>query len=103
MKANITGSGAVSAVLSGSKLTIDGSFQGMQSPATAAHIHQGSAPGVRGAPVLTLTVAKTTSGAISGSFDLTPEQIESLKKGKWYVQIHSEKAPDGNLWGWLLR
>src|SRR3954465_10493852 len=70
MKANITGSGPVSAVLSGSKLTIEGSFQGMQSGATAAHIHQGSAPGVRGAPVLTLTVAKATSGAVSGSFDL---------------------------------
>jgi hypothetical protein len=58
---------------------------------------------VRGAPVLTLTVAKATSGAVSGSFDLTPEQLESLKKGKWYVQIHSEKAPDGNLWGWLFK
>src|SRR5690349_10745569 len=81
MKANITGSGSVSAILSGSKLTIDGSFQGMQSPATAAHIHQGSAPGVRGAPVLTLTVAKAASGAVSGSFDLTSEQLESLKKG----------------------
>jgi len=42
------------------------------------------------------------NGTLSGSFDLTPDQIESLKKGKWYVQIHSEKAPDGNLWGWLL-
>jgi len=34
---------------------------------------------------------------------LTPEQVQSLKKGQLYIQIYSEKAPDGNLWGWLLR
>jgi hypothetical protein len=102
MKTNITGSGSVSATLAGSKLTVNGTFEGMKSPATAAHIHQGSAPGVRGGPLLTLTVTKAMSGTVSGSFDLTPEQLESFKKGKWYVQIHSEKAPEGNLWGWLF-
>lgn len=102
MKANITGSGSISATLTGSKLTVNGTFEGMKSPATAAHIHQGSAPGVRGGPLLTLTVTKAMSGTVSGSFDLTPEQLESFKKGKWYVQIHSEKAPEGNLWGWLF-
>jgi hypothetical protein len=102
MKATITGSGSAAATLAGSKLTVDGTFEGMKSPATAAHIHQGSAPGVRGGPLLTLSVTKATSGTVSGSFDLTPEQLESFKKGKWYVQIHSEKAPEGNLWGWLF-
>jgi len=52
--------------------------------------------------VFDLTVAKATSGTINGSFDLTPEQLEDLRKGRLYVQLHSEKAPDGNLWGWLL-
>jgi hypothetical protein len=59
--------------------------------------------GVRGSSVLDLTVSKAISGTVTGSFDLTPEQVESLRKGRLYVQIHSEKAPDGNLWGWLLR
>jgi hypothetical protein len=27
--------------------------------------------------------------------------VEGLRKGKFYIQIHSEKAPDGILWGWL--
>jgi hypothetical protein len=43
---------------------------------------------------------------ITGSVMLTPEQVESLKQGKLYVQVHSEKgiAPDGsNLWGWFLK
>ena len=34
---------------------------------------------------------------------LTPDQIADLRAGRLYVQIQSERAPDGNLWGWLLR
>jgi hypothetical protein len=103
MRANVTGSGSLTAALLGSKLTVDGRFAGLRGPATVAHIHQGPVTGVRGPAILDLSVSKAASGAISGSFSLTPEQIESLDKGRWYVQIHSEKAPDGNLWGWLLK
>jgi hypothetical protein len=103
MKATVAGSGSLTAVLAGSKLTVNGKFDGLRGPATMARIHQGSATGVRGSAILELTVSKATRGGISGSFDLTPEQVESLQKGRWYVQIHSEKAPDGNLWGWLLQ
>ena len=40
---------------------------------------------------------------MSSSIDLTPEQLQALKKGQLYIQIASEKAPDGNLWGWFVR
>jgi len=103
MKANVAGDGSASATLAGTKLTISGMFAGLRSPATGAQIHQGSAAGVRGPALLDLVVSKAMSGNVSGSFDLTAEQIESLKKGKWYIQIDSEKAPQGNLWGWLLK
>ena len=102
-KGTITGLGSATAVLNGSKLTVSGTFEGMKSNATMAHIHQGSAAGVRGPKLLDLTVSKAMSGELSGSFDLTPQQVERLKKGNWYVQIHSEKAPEGNLWGWLFK
>jgi hypothetical protein len=100
---SIAGLGSATATLVGSKLTIMGSFEGLRSPAMAAKIHQGPATGVRGPVILDLTVAHAASGAVSASLDLTPQQIESLKKGRLYIQIDSEKAPDGNLWGWLLR
>ncbi len=103
MQANIAGSGSASAVLDGSRLTVSGSFEGLKSPATIAQLHEGRGIGVRGPAVFTLTISKAASGTISGVFDLSPEQIESVKQGHFYVQIHSEKAPDGNLWGWLLR
>ena len=104
MQATVAGSGTVSAVLTGSKLAITGTFEGLKSPATIAQVHKGPVRGVRGPNVLDLAVAKTdaASGTISGSFDLTAIQIADLEKGRLYVQLHSEKAPDGNLWGWLL-
>ena len=103
MKANVAGTGSVSAVLAGTKLSITGTFERLRSPATVAHLYQGRVTGVRGSSILDLTVSKAISGTVTGSFDLTAEQVESLRKGRLYVQIHSEKAPDGNLWGWLLR
>ncbi len=103
MRAAVTGSGSVSAVLAGNQLAINGSFDGMQGPATMAHIHQGVATGVRGQAIGDLNITHASAGSITGRLTLTAEQVESLRKGKLYVQIHSEKAPDGNLWGWLLR
>lgn len=102
-RADIAGIGSATATLVGSKLSITGSFEGLRSPASDAKVHQGPVTGVRGPAILDLTVAHASSGAVSASLDLTPQQIESLKKGRLYIQIDSEKAPDGNLWGWLLR
>ena len=102
-RAEITGNGSVAAVLDGHKLSITGSFEGLRTAATVAQIHQSPVTGVRGPAALDLTISKGTSGTVTGSFELTEQQLEMLHKGRLYVQIHSEKAPDGNLWGWLLR
>lgn len=102
MRNTVAGQGSATATLTGSKLTINGTFEGLKSNATMAHIHHGVAAGVHGPKILDLTVTQATNGNISGSFDLTPEQLEDLKKNKLYIQIHSEKAPEGNLWGWLM-
>ena len=99
----LAGLGSATATLSGDKLTITGSFDGLRSAATIAQLHAASAAGIRGPVVHDLTISTATSGTISGSVDLTPQQIESLRKGGLYIQIHSQKAPDGVLWGWLLR
>ena len=97
----ITGVGAVTATLSGTKLTITGTFEGLASPATFAKLHR-APKGIRGPALFDLTLTPGTSGKISATLDLTPAQIEDLARERFYVQLHSEKAPDGNLWGWLL-
>jgi len=103
MHKTVAGSGSATATLSGNKLTISGTFGSLPSAATAAKIHRGLATGVRGSPFLDLTVTRAVKGTISGAFDLTTEQVQYLQQGKLYIQIDSEKAPDGTLWGWLLK
>jgi hypothetical protein len=102
MQATVAGSGSVTASLAGAKMSISGTFDGLKSAATIAKVRRSPVRGVRGPELFTLTVSPATSGTISGSFDLTPQQVADLQGGRLYVQIHSEKAPDGNLWGWLL-
>ena len=103
MRNTVAGSGSASAVLVGTKLAIAGTFEGLRSPATAAELHRGLAKGVRGASVGALTVSRATNGTVAGSLDLTPEQLQSLRRGQLYIEISSEKAPEGNLWGWILK
>jgi hypothetical protein len=100
MASTIAGSGSVTATLNGNKLSITGTFEGLKSPATVARLHKGQR-GVRGEPMLELTVTKATSGTITANLDLTASQVQDLQQSRVYVQLHSEKAPDGNLWGWL--
>jgi len=97
-----TGLGTATAVLEGNTLTITGTFDGMNSPATLAHVHR-AAKGLRGPKILDLTVTKATSGTIQGTFKLTPMQIEELDKDRWYLQIDTEKNPEGQLRGWLIK
>ena len=100
-QAATTGVGAVTAVLTDTKLSVTGTFSGLQGPATIAQVHIGPR-GISGPAALDLTVTKATSGTVQGELTLTAAQVDHLKRGRLYIQIHSEKAPDGNLRGWLL-
>jgi len=93
----------------GKTMTVKGSFQGLLSNATEAHIFASPAAGVPGKPIFDLDVTKSTSGTVSGNFKLNSAQAAALRGGKLYIQLNSEKAPEqypwgpkGNLWGWLF-
>jgi hypothetical protein len=100
---DLAGSGTVTAVLTGTKLAINGSFDGLKTPAVVARLHNGVAAGVRGPAIQDLTITKAVSGTITGSVELSAAQIANFKKGGLYVQLASEKTPDGTLWGWFLK
>jgi len=95
------GVGSFTAVLEGNRLHIDGTFEGLNSPVTAAHVHR-AFKGLRGPSVFTLTVTNDTNGRVSGSLALTDAQLDDLRSGWLYVQIHTDVNPDGHLRGWIL-
>jgi hypothetical protein len=98
----IVGTGTATAQLAGTRATISGTFEGMLTPATTARLYESKMRGMRGPAVADLTVTKAPTGTISGNLNLTAPQVEALKAGRIYVQIDSEKGPEGHLWGWLL-
>jgi hypothetical protein len=100
---DLAGTGTVTAVLSGTKLTVNGTFDGLRTNAVSAKLHNGIVAGVRGPAFADLTISKAMTGTITGSADLNPEQLQNLKKGGIYVQIYTERPTDGTLWGWLQR
>jgi hypothetical protein len=101
-RADRSGAGTVTAVLDGSKLMLKGSFSGLLAAPTAAHLAMGSLPGVRGPVIANLTVSPDISGTLSGTVELDSRQMIALHKGGLYVEIDSAKAPEGDLWGWIM-
>jgi CHRD domain len=99
---DMRGKGTASATLDGETLSIAGTFAGLASPATRAHLLLSRGPGIPGTAIFDLVVSPDTAGKLSGQVKLQPNQIAALKTGKLYVQIDTEKVPTGTLWGWLL-
>jgi hypothetical protein len=99
---NVAGSGSITGTLSGNTLKVEGSFTGLTSPATDAHLRAGSMTGVPGDIFADLTVSQADNGTLSGSVTLDKAKLKALKAGAIYVQIDSVKAPDGTLRAWLL-
>ena len=97
----ISGQGEVEATLDGHTLTITATFEDVSSPATVAHLHHG--PRARPGPVVfTIDAPPATNGEISDTITLTDPQREELRSGRYYLQIHTEGNPAGELRGWLL-
>ncbi|HTO04560.1 MAG TPA: CHRD domain-containing protein [Opitutus sp.] len=69
-------------------------FEGLLAPQTAAHIHV-APPGVNGGVLIPLP-----NGSPSGiDTVLTDMDIEQLRGGLWYVNVHSELYPGGEIRG----
>ena len=97
----ILGEGEVILTLNDNSLTVEGNFSGMSSAATGAHIHNGP-PAQPGPVIHTLEVSQSTNGSVNGTLSLSEEQIEALSNNEFYIQIHSESNPAGELRGWVF-
>ena len=101
-RVNISGEGRAQAQLDGKTLTVSADFHGLGSAATTAELYDGPGIGIPGPKAFDLTVTQGVSGTVSGSVTLSAKQAAAVRHGHFYVQINSQKAPDGNLTGWLL-
>ncbi|WP_113912965.1 CHRD domain-containing protein [Roseovarius dicentrarchi] len=72
-------------------------YDGLTGDATAAHIHGPAAEGENAGPVITM------SDINEGEAEITDEQIAELEDGKYYVNIHTEQNPDGEIRGQLTK
>ena len=73
-------------------------YSGLSGDPTAAHFHGPAAPGKNAGPVVDI------SGDIKkGTAELTADQAADLKAGKWYLNIHTEKFPDGEIRGQVVK
>ena len=75
-------------------------YSGLSSPATMAHFHGPAGPG-KNAPVLIwLTTKGTPPGTpITGQATLTPEQAQQFTAGEWYINLHTQTHPAGEIRG----
>jgi hypothetical protein len=78
-------------------VTVTGTFSGITSMATAAHIHGPAAVGANGPVLVPLTVPQATSGNVTGSATMTSPQMNDMVNGMTYVNIHSTAYPDGEI------
>lgn len=94
---NSTATGRATLLLSPDEKTARFSlaFAGLSSGQTDAHIHGPAAPGVSASPVFPLPLGQISDFAIT----LTPSQVQDLKNGLLYVNVHSSNFPTGEIRG----
>lgn len=101
----VASSGSGSALLTLDTATggvmITGTYTGLGSNQTFAHIHGAAPRGMTAGIVLTLNGTGGTTGSFSGSGVLSPAQMTDLLNGLHYVNIHTSNFPLGEIRGQL--
>jgi len=106
-RASMSGRGMVSATLADNTLTIEGTFEGLKSPATGVAVFAGETGQMGVDQVKTATnigtiAAADVSGSFSGTVELTDEQIALLNGNGIFVVVQTEANPGGEIRGWLV-
>jgi hypothetical protein len=92
-----TGSGTARVELDGSVIKWNVTYSGTTGPVTAGHFHGPAAAGANAGVVVPFTGALTSP--IVGQATLTPAQVDQVKQGLWYVNLHTAANPGGELRG----
>jgi len=94
---NSTATGTATLLLSPDEKTANVSlvFNGLSSKQTDAHIHGPATLGVSAPPIFPLPLGQINDFQIS----LTPAQVQDLKNGLFYINVHSSNFPAGEIRG----
>ncbi len=81
-------------------VTWDITFSGLSGPATMAHFHGPADKGKNGPVVVWLSKQGTAPASpFSGSATLTADQATQFAAGEWYVNVHTQAHPGGEIRG----
>ena len=81
-------------------LTWTVSYAGLSGPATMAHLHGPATQGKNAPPVIWLSEkGAAVSSPIKGQATLTPEQAQQMMGGEWYINVHTQANPNGEIRG----
>ena len=79
------------------------SYSGLSSPTTMAHFHGPAKAGENAPPVIWLsTQGSAPANPITGTATLTPDQAQQFLAGQWYVNVHSQSHPAGEIRGQVI-
>lgn len=80
-------------------MTVNGVFSGLVVPATNAHVHGFSPPGVASGVQFGLAFTPATSGTVTGNGVFAPANFANVLNGLTYINIHSSTFPGGEIRG----
>jgi CHRD domain len=76
------------------------SYSGLSGPATMAHFHgPGATPGKSVVVVWLTKQGSAAESPVKGEATLTPEQAQQFTAGEWYINVHTQAHPAGEVRG----
>ena len=78
-------------------------YSGLSGPATMAHFHGPATAGKNGPVAIWLTEkGKPAESPIKGQATLTPDQAQQFNAGEWYINVHTQANPGGEIRGQVV-
>jgi hypothetical protein len=78
-------------------------YSGLSSPSTMAHFHGPAGEGKNAPPVIWLSKqGSPPTNPMTGTATLTPDQAKQFSAGEWYVNVHSQSHPAGEIRGQVV-
>ena len=76
---------------------------GLSGTATMVHFHGPASRGEKGGVQLWLSKqGSVVEGRVAGQATLTPEQADQFTAGRWYVNVHTQANPGGEIRGQVV-